>query len=188
MVHFGSLTMGLLTVAAFASAVPTPSGTADQPGLEGIPVGSPDGIYIGSVKEDGRTQWEFLGDYNSTSTIDSRSTGDGHALAKRNGVSCNGFGVNADDANTAQGKLADMCGNGYYFSSKSIAQVSGGAVAFGCNYGNGQTCHKNDLWDFFGQINSVCGFTHGSSAGAGWYSRNDWKATYGRTSTGSGFC
>ena len=97
-------------------------------------------------------------------------------------------GVNADQVNAAQGFLADMCGGGYFFAARSIARVSGDTVAYGCNYGGGQTCHSGDVWGFFGQINDKCGFAHGASAGAGWYSKNSWKATYGRGSVGAGYC
>ncbi|EKG22373.1 Ankyrin [Macrophomina phaseolina MS6] len=189
MVQFTTVTTTLLALAGIVAAMPAPS--AEKPALEGIPVGAADGIYLGSLKADGSTQWDFIGPDSSTTPssgllVDDDS--DSPVLAKRDGVTCSGFGVNADDANRAQGKLADMCGGGYYFNSRSIAQVSGGAVAYACNYGNGQTCHSGDVWSFFAQVNSKCGFTNGASAGAGWYSVNSWKAAYGRTTTGSGFC
>ena len=37
--------------------------------------------------------------------------------------------------NVAQGNLANQCGGGYFFNSRSIAAYYGTGVAFGCNYG-----------------------------------------------------
>ncbi|KAI0800220.1 hypothetical protein C8Q74DRAFT_398872 [Fomes fomentarius] len=169
-----------------------------EPVLEPIPAGAADGFYFGYLKEDGSTEWKYAGadaaSVNPTNaTVGFRpstpsTSSESSELVKRDSVNCNGYGVNADSANVAQGELADMCGNGYFFSSRSVAKVSGDAVAYGCNYGNGQTCHSGDLWSFFGQINSKCGFTHGASAGAGWYAATGWKAAYGRASAGTGFC
>ena len=159
-----------------------------KPGLEGIPVGAKDGLYIGHIKDDGKTNWEFLGAHNQSIPVTAR---DDRPLAARAAIpyaTCAGFGVNADQVNVAQGYLANLCGNGYYFSGRSIAQVYGGGVAYACNYASSQTCHSGDVWDFFGDINHKCGFAHGGQAGAGWESVPAWKAAYGRTSTGTGFC
>ena len=169
-----------------------------EPALEGIPAGSKNGFYVGNLKEDGTTVWEYVGPdvasliASSNATAPAASSEDssaaGHALVKRDEVDCNGYGLNADHANVAQGEFADMCGSGYFFNSRSIAKVYDDAVAYGCNYGNGQTCTSNLMWTFYAQINSKCGFTHGAQAGAGWYYSPSLKASYGRASAGTGFC
>ncbi|KZW03773.1 hypothetical protein EXIGLDRAFT_827733 [Exidia glandulosa HHB12029] len=182
--QFSTSFFSIVLLAIAGGVTPLPAEGTNS--LDGIPEGSSDGVYLGSVKEDGTTHWEYQGDASEALAARSNSTlGD---LVKRNYVACTGYGVNANDVAKAQTNFVSMCGSGYYFASRSIAVVSGLGVAYGCNYGNGQTCHSGDIASFFSQINSQCGLQSGGPAGAGWYSANDWKASYGRTSVGTGFC
>ncbi len=75
-----------------------------------------------------------------------------------------------------------MCGGGLSYK-KSIAIGYRGMVAFGCDYGKGQTCYAKDVTKFF---NSVLGECHDNKAG--WWSQEDWKVSYGYAPVGSGFC
>ena len=166
--------LALLAAATLTAGATIPGAT--EPTLQPIPAGSTDGFYKGYLDENGHTVWEFLGadaaTVNPNATISSRSAyapALDSVLVKRDYVSCNGYGINADNANAAQGELADMCGGGYFFSGRSIARVYEDTVAYGCNYSGGQTCHSGDVWNFFAPINAKCGFVHGSQAGAGWY-------------------
>ncbi|PMD22615.1 hypothetical protein NA56DRAFT_747867 [Hyaloscypha hepaticicola] len=187
MVQLKSLTFIILAAAGIVSALPSPA--AETKGtLAGPAEDLPHGIYTVDLADDGSTTWTFIAPINETLKATTVAARDLEGLDKRDGVSCNGFGTPADDVNVAQGNLANQCGGGYFFSGRSIAAYYGTGVAFGCNYGNGQTCHSDQLWSDFGAINSQCGFTSGAQAGAGWYSHNSWKATYGRTAAASGFC
>ncbi|KAI0743081.1 hypothetical protein C8Q80DRAFT_1273636 [Daedaleopsis nitida] len=168
----------LLAAAALVAGAGIPRN--DEPALEAIPAGTPDGFYVGRLAANGSTIWEFIGDdgatinptnfvANSSALAAAAASPSSGGLVKRDSLQCAGYGVNADQVNIAQGMLADMCGNGYYFDGRSIARVYADGVAYGCNYTGSQICRHNDLWLYFGFVNSRCGFVHGGSAGAGWY-------------------
>jgi len=161
-----------------------------------IPEGSPDGLYIGAIDADGSPTLEYLGpgpaDSANTSTLASRDSPSAHgetlyALEARapTGVYCQTWlNMNTDDRSSANSALIKACGSGgLYFSSKSIASVRGSAIAYGCNYGNGQTCYGRDLDLFFLNLGFNCGLDK-----AAWWSQQNWKASYGYTVSGQKFC
>ncbi|KAE9375808.1 hypothetical protein N431DRAFT_463874 [Stipitochalara longipes BDJ] len=188
MVQLTTLVCLFFAASGFVSALPNPA-TEAKGTLAGPSDDTPHGIYTVDLAEDGSTTWTFIAPINETLRASPIAARDVDGINKRDSTNCNGFGTPADDVNVAQGNLANQCGNGYFYNGRSIAAYYNTGVAFGCNYGkNGQTCHSGDLWSDFASINSKCGFTHGAQAGAGWYSHSSWKASYGRTASGSGFC
>lgn len=97
-------------------------------------------------------------------------------------MTCVGYNIGTDALNAAD-ELINLCGNGYYYGTRSISIQYNSAVAYGCNYGGGQTCHAGDLQGFFDQIFGTCG-----DYAAGYYEKPEWAAAYGVTATSSGFC
>ena len=69
------------------------------------------------------------------------------------------------------------------FTDKTTSYKWGSAVAYGCNYGNGQTVTGSWLAAQFASIAQECG-----SSTAGWIAYPDWKASYGIDNSGVGFC
>ena len=169
--QFILLASAVLAAASSVAGAPTES----KPLLSSIPAGSPNVFYSGSLREDGTTEWIFLGKHN-------------HDIEKRDGASCAGFGTPTEDVNTAQSQLANLFGNGYYWTSRSIASTYNSGVAYGCNYGNGQTSTSGQYWSDIAAVNSQCGFTNGAAAGVGWYSHDSRKASYGHTANSAGYC
>lgn len=140
-----------------------------------------DGAYFADFNTDGTTNYTLI--HPSDLSVRAASAEPMVLARKNSGAHCSNHGVNAGDVNNAQNALRDLCGNGYFFGSRAIVQVRGSALAFGCNYGNGQTCHASDVSKFYSELDQKCG-----KAQAGWYSIEDWKASYGRDTNPSGYC
>ena len=185
-----SLLLALATLATTTFAGPVPHNFVvaadDEHRHGGFPPGTPDGFYTGVVNSaDNSTHWTLIPDLNitiPTATI----VPSGPALTKRDGVTCEYKLANTYSVADATTQLSNACGNGYSYSH-TVAKISGGAIAYGCDYGNGQTCYFGDVNGFFNSIRGSCG-TSGSNDRSGWYSKSSWKATYGWTTTGNGVC
>jgi hypothetical protein len=110
---------------------------------------------------------EYLGVGSTGSTHTSRAVAQGHSakFGKRDGVSCGGGNGSASDFAQADQTLANFFRDGNTFMGKDIAYYYGSAVAFGCNYGNGQTVAAEQWNNNVNAINQQCGV-----AGSGWYS------------------
>ena len=140
------------------------------------PDGGPDGIYVEIEHDNGTTTVQYYGKANHT---------EAGAFGKRAGVGpqCTSGSMSRSDIVEAQGGLASFFGGGNAFYAKSVSNYHGGAVAFGCNYGKGQTMDANTFNGFMGSVDGSCGDTQ-----AGYYNHPDWKASYGRTQSSSSFC
>jgi hypothetical protein len=178
-----------LCIAAFimalgVTAAPTP-GEANPltTGRFSLPPDSKDGLYIHSLDENGNQSLEYLGVVNATG-LPALDNVDSDALSKRQSTfySCAGRFVDATSLRNAEDGLAGICGQGLEFR-QSISYQWGSAIAYGCNYGNGQTCHSGDVRRFYNGLTNACG---GSQTG--WTTINEWHATYGVTVVGTGFC
>ncbi|CAF3456589.1 unnamed protein product [Rotaria sp. Silwood1] len=145
------------------------------------PVGGADGIYIFHMTSSTSNDpiIEYLGPANFTTTVLS-----GPSQRKDSGVHCeqNVF-FSTDDMNKAISGLASFFGTGNAFYAKSVSSYYGSAVAFGCNYGNGQHMDANFFIQEQNLINNKCGSGRG-----GWSSHESWKSSYGRTSASKSFC
>ena len=172
------ITMKTLIAALFISlGAVFASPTTNSNSLPALP--QQDGLYLGSVDEAGQFSWIFHGkaDTQAPATRDSAPS-----LAKRSGAHCNGYPAGSvDDINAAVQAIKDGCHETHY--DKAIAFQRGGVVAFGCNYGGGQSCNGYEIAPFFTEVASVCG-----EGNAGWYSKSEWAASYGYTRAGNGFC
>ncbi|KAK4161704.1 putative mannose-6-phosphate class i protein [Cladorrhinum sp. PSN259] len=181
---FFALVASLVSVQQ-ALALPTESTAATIKGRSVLPPGSKEGYYTGSLNARGTTTWHYHGPRNTTATParSVSSVSDGSAIDKRaNFATCENRLVNVNDRDSAIAMLANNCGNGLEFDAKSIAFVVGSVVAYGCNYGNGQICHRDDIETFMLSVKAQCGNR------AGWWTEEDWKASYGYTAGGTGFC
>lgn len=99
------------------------------------------------------------------------------------GVQCqNDVEVDSSDITNAQNALGNSFGGGITFHSK-ISAVSGDAVAYGCDYGNGQFMTSTEYLGYMSAISTNCG-----STSAGYYNIPSSKSSYGRTSSSVGFC
>jgi len=78
----------------------------------------------------------------------------------------------------AQQGLIDRFKDGKSFKETSTLYKQGTVVAYGCNYGNGQTISGSWLAAQFAAIAQKCG-----SLSPGYVAYPDWKATYGVGST-----
>ncbi|KZV96786.1 hypothetical protein EXIGLDRAFT_765024 [Exidia glandulosa HHB12029] len=170
----------LIALSSLVTAMPT-----DKLSLGAIPAGFPNGFYAGHLKDDGSTQWELLVAHpeNTTSNIEDPIVKS--SLTKRDGFSCNGFSVNANDVAVAQTQFAANCGvSGYTFNARAIAYTYNSGVACGCNYAKSQTCYHDGVTNAFNLLSSE----HCGADGAGWWSDTHNKASYGRTNNGGGYC
>jgi len=198
---FASLVALMAVAFSTVSALPSPDASSPSLMRRGtlapLPAGSKDGFYAGTLNDDGTTTWKFLGadasavsaSINSTAThpidVSAHNSGD-LELERRadSGAHCDTTQlINSNDRANAATGFANMCGNGLFFGTFSITYQSGSVVAYGCNYGNGQTCHAGDVNSFLGAVASVCGGNK-----AGWYGKETWKASYGYTAAGVGIC
>ncbi|KAH9890724.1 hypothetical protein F4778DRAFT_752061 [Xylariomycetidae sp. FL2044] len=169
-----AILLGAAAMAPLALAAP-----ADADLVERNLLGPQDGLYVEKTNPDGSTEWEYQGRY-SPSPAESSS----NELTTRasEGANCNGFYLDANDIQNAINGLIGTCGDGRKYSSR-ISYQYGNAVAFGCNYGSGQTCYAKDLRSMFTSVEQKCG-----TSGAGWYSKPSWKASYGYTSVSNSYC
>ncbi|KAJ6473879.1 hypothetical protein C8R45DRAFT_1103548 [Mycena sanguinolenta] len=147
------------------------------------PTGGPDGLYIHSIDAEGNSVVEYLGVASTSSNHIPRAAGPSAKFGKRDGVTCGGGSGSAGDFAQADQMLANFFGNGNTFKGKDIAYYYGSAVAFGCNYGNGQTDTASQWDSNVNDINQDCGV-----AGSGWYSYPSSKASFGRTLSSESFC
>lgn len=73
-------------------------------------------------------------------------------------------------------------GGGRHFTTK-ISAYSGNAVAFGCDYGNGQTMSSGEYSGYIQVLDAKCGNTF-----AAYYDLPNAKSSYGRTNSDQDFC
>jgi hypothetical protein len=124
--------------------------------------------------------------------LEVRSSG----LTRRaNGANCDISNVIADQANVAQGMMGNWLGGGRkidtYVSNWFTYGDTQAYVCWYSNEGGPITLTSSDYWNDIAAVNSKCGFTHGSTAGGGWYyhpNKEDPARWSGRTLVGNNFC
>ncbi|RYP05520.1 hypothetical protein DL765_009820 [Monosporascus sp. GIB2] len=147
--------------------------------------GAPDGFYVHAINNAGYPENIFIGDLkdmlppvaNDTNTHTRRKEKQGDIYCK------NQYTINYDDLVAAEQGLERMYQDGGSFSGKSTSYKYGSAVAYGCNYGNGQTITGSWLAAQYAAIGQKCG-----SNSPGWVAYPDWKSSYGVDQSGVGFC
>lgn len=141
--------------------------------------GTPDGIYAHYTDADGVDHTEWVSPLNTTAPAERRVL----QVRAGFGVQCQGdVEVSSNDINNAQNSLGNSFGSGITFHKK-ISAVSGSAVAYGCDYGNGQFMTSTEYLGYMSAITTNCGSTV-----AGYYNLPSSKSSYGRTSSSVGFC
>lgn len=139
-----------------------------------------DGLYIGTVNEAGTFSWLSQGTIGNAAVAARAPVS---TPAPLTGAFCNDFRAGTvADINAAVEALVDACHDTYF--SKAIALQRGGVVVYGCDYGTtGQRCNGFSIAPFFKSIGEAC-----TMGRAGWYQEAEWKASYGYTRAGVGFC
>lgn len=169
------ISVAVVSLGAILASAASPTATS----LPALP--PKDGLYVGHVDETGTFSW-----------LSGAAAIEDPALAARAPVStpapltgafCNDFKAGTVvDINAAVEALVDACHDTYF--AKAIALQRGGVVVYGCDYGTtGQRCNGYSIAPFFKSIGEVC-----TLGRAGWYQEVDWKASYGYTRAGVGFC
>lgn len=106
------------------------------------------------------------------------------AILKRDnfGAHCNGIQSSPNDIYWATHDLGQACDNlGWWHSA--ISYQFQGAIAYACDYGNGNHCDSTSMMARSTLIDIACG-----SDREGWYTVSNWKYAEGRTNAGTGFC
>lgn len=182
------LTPATLTLIAGTTGLPSPSSTGI---FEALPPGASDGTYRGTLKPDGGTAWEYLKEPGLLKGVQLASRNAAAPLVARaqgqapTGAYCTGRDIDADDVDRAIAAFGDLCGGGHTFNSV-LAIQHGGAIAYGCFYGDGQTSCYNDRNSGPGLIRRAvdyCG--RGRSA---WYSLPSGRVSYGVNNFNQPFC
>ncbi|CAF0820613.1 unnamed protein product [Didymodactylos carnosus] len=133
------------------------------------PIGATDGIYTFTANST-----SYMGSANVTKRNRLRDTG----------VHCEtSVYFSTADMDKAIEGLAQFFGTGNSFYARSVSSYYGSAVAFGCNYGNGQHMDAEFFRNEQNLINTKCGSGRG-----GWNGHESWKSSYGRTSAAKSFC
>ncbi|KAH0556090.1 hypothetical protein GP486_005972 [Trichoglossum hirsutum] len=173
-----ALIISLILSSAIASA-----------GAHSVPEDGPDGLYIHHTDENGNSTYQYWGeapDLVFARTIEGRALNTSSKLAsleRRDGPVCSSFELDQNDANSATNGLAAWFGCGRSFKGKSEASYkSGSVVAFGCDYGDGQTYTSDKYLDDIAAVKAKCGNS------AGWFAHDSWKSSYGFTQTSQSYC
>lgn len=150
-----------------------------------LPEGAANGFYTSTVHANGTIAWKYLGVARRHETnTDWIPEAPAHAAieARRTGVKCQKISINDDDREQAVTGLIAKCGTGLSFKKK-ISYKYGSVVAYGCDYGKGQKCHKKELQVFFSALYAQC-----SGENAAKWLQPKWKSSYGYTADGIPFC
>ena len=173
--HFPTTIMAVIALGAInASALPKASKTFS------LASDAADGAYIHTIGPNGDPQTTYVGELANTSDVSKR-----HQRRDYQGqIFCkNQYILNSGDVSAAEQGLEALFPYGRSFYISSVSYKIGTAVAYGCNYGDGQTVTGDFLAAQFGNIAGQCG---GSSGG--YVSYPDWKASYGIDSAAAGYC
>ncbi|KAF2752766.1 hypothetical protein EJ05DRAFT_266427 [Pseudovirgaria hyperparasitica] len=89
--------------------------------------------------------------------------------------------LNGTETDAAMDKFLKDCDGEKEFKKKKETSADE-STFFGCDYGHGQKCHRDDILDMQAWVYYFCGDL------PGWYSRESWKVTYGRAPRGVENC
>lgn len=173
----------LTASAALAAAAPfAPSSTMYTPGTFHHPHGAAEGYYTHFKALDGTLHTTYHGAAPPAAGTTATTNSTTHTRRAGGGVQCQGLMFAAGDASAAAAGLAHaLDGNPAFFHATSF--VSGTAVAYGCDYGNGQHIGGTELTGYMNDIAAACG-----AGKQGYFNIPSAKASYGVTTAGSGFC
>jgi hypothetical protein len=151
-----------------------------------LPSNSPNGFRTHEIDAYGNPNNTHIPNFNATQpSITPSAKFSRRGSSGQSGIiTCkNQYTLNYNDMIIAQQGLDQAFQNGDSFSGKSTSYKSDSAVAYGCNYGNGQTINGNWLAAQWALIAQNCG-----TSSPGYISFPQWKAAYGIDSSGVPFC
>ena len=169
----------LCAVAATVSAAPMAA--LNQPkGLFKIEPGAPNGWYTHHIALDGSVHTQYHGEVPSS--IPTTSAADTKSKRAPFGAQCQSLTFQPADGQAAiQGLANTLDSNNQFYHA--ISYSSGTAVAYGCDYAHGQSISGADMTSYLTMLTEACG-----QGKEGYFSLPDWKASYGITTSGDGFC
>ena len=156
------------------------------------PRGGPDGIYMHYFDANGTASAIHLNSISNappyvpseSSTIEShRRRGTGTVFCS-NGSAGPAFGPPSDFQGATEA-LANWFGNGRAFFGPCVSAYVGEAVAYGCNYGIGQTYTATQVWSDMTLVNNTCPPV---GSVVGWVDHPEWQSAYGREVSSQSFC
>lgn len=149
--------------------------------------GAIDGVYIHIINATGQPENIFLGEFKpSLFGVDNTTYSNVTRRDYQGEIKChNQNTMSYSNIVTAETGLEGfITQQNNQFSTSTLSYVSGGAVAYGCNYGqNGQKITATWLAAQFGNIALKCG-----ASGAGYVTYPDWGAAYGLDKSSVSFC
>lgn len=164
-----------------ASAIPQTTETFS------LALDAPEGFYLHTIDSNGKPQNEHADELKTVLPDSDPSSAPNTQQYRREAqgsIYCkNQYLLNSKDLAAAQQGLKATFASGGSFTESSVSYKSGSAVAYGCNYGDGQTITGPWLGAQFALIEKECG-----PLGGGWIAFPDWKASYGFDNSGVGFC
>ncbi|KAK3369897.1 hypothetical protein B0H63DRAFT_527663 [Podospora didyma] len=122
-----------------------------------------DGDYVIEKDASGKEVATFVGALNTTEAanvgpMDTKSTIRGRGnLVARDQVGCTERIMNSGDTNAAVNSLKNYCGNGRSYYNAKMAFVSGGILAYTCDYRGGQLCYASEAAFAYQLITNSCG-------------------------------
>ncbi|MCJ1230093.1 hypothetical protein MMC12_006764 [Toensbergia leucococca] len=154
--------------------------------------GAADGIYLHSYDASGNPMTEYLGTNVShlQATRQRRQYVQLDTRKKKppkvpgsEGVNCNSSAIiDRDDLSGAESQLGFACDNlDWWYHAISSVYLT--AVAYACDYGDGNHCSIDTITSDNVQLNEGCG-----SNEAGWFAVQGYLYSTGRTSVGDQFC
>jgi hypothetical protein len=181
LLHISKMKFLLVTAVALLSTVVAAEVTPKY----SLPSDSHNGLYSHGIDENGNPKNTYIPNFNLTKRSITPSPKFARASSSSQGtITCqNTLGLDPTDVSNAEQGLEGFFQSGNNFGNRSISYRSNSAVAYGCNYGNGQTINGNWLEAQFGLIAEDCG-----TSSPGYISFPQWKAAYGISSSGVGFC
>lgn len=154
--------------------------------------GAQNGVYGHRMGLDGIVHTTYLGphDENSNAThpavITKGATATSTQQDKRGyvpqGVVCQSLTIPESDVTNAVNGLGAQFGGSLTWYH-AISSVYGSAVAYGCDYANGQTIGGVEMTGYQNSISAQCGADK-----EGYFRLPYVKSSYGRTVAGNGFC
>ncbi|KAI9858415.1 MAG: hypothetical protein M1813_007519 [Trichoglossum hirsutum] len=148
-----------------------------------VPEDGPDGLYIHHIDDDGNSTYQYWGEAPAPVFARSSEVPELETLKKRDGATCDSFQLDGNDADGATDGLAEWFGCGQQFKGKNGASYKwGSVVAYGCDYGNGQSYTSIQFLSDIAAVKAKCG------SNAGYFAHSSWKSSYGLTQTSQGFC
>ena len=175
-----------VAVSAISLVIAAPTDNTNPKGLFRHAEDAKNGLYTHTVGPDGSILTQYHGEHPSLANVTQASVGSDVTVATKqrrgSGVNCQSLKFTAQDAVVATNELGYKFDSNSQFSS-STSYVYGTAIAYGCDYGNGQRMTSTEFHGYISDIINQCG-----SGTEGYFNLPSSKSSYGLTNSGDGFC